>query len=767
MRFSTCLRFSGAAGAVAAILISTPLFAQHVPTIKQWLAPGYPQELVAAKKADKIAWEAYEEGKRNVYYAAAPDFKPRRLTSFLDDDGTDLTNVNISDDGSVVVFIRGSAPNRDGWVANPSADPNGAERAIWAVRTTGGTAWRVAEGSNPALSPDGKWVLFTKEGQVWRAAVNQTTATSEMDKGLKPFIKEWGTQSNPRWSPDGSRVAFVSNRVDHGFIAIYDVKKRKVHYMAPYVDFDGSPTWSADGKQIAFLRRPGLPFGQQAATQPNAAAAPGGRGAVPGARGAAPAAAPGGGRGGRAGGQGGGRGGDQGGRGADPRPGMFRAAFEDGSTLKAMIGDPATGAAHEIWHNAPDERVFTNINAINWAGDALLFQLEPEEWARMYSLSTVASGAQPVVLTPGEGMMEQNAISPDGKWFFYATNVGDIDRRHVWKVPTSGGEAVQVTTAEIQTYPTPLSSGKYVAVMSATALRPQSVGIWPTTPNADAKTEKLIYPTIAKDFPMDAQVVPTNVTLKADDGLEFHNQLFLPRDLKPGEKRPAIVFVHGGPARQMLLGYHYLSFYHVFYAVNQWLADQGYIVMSVNYRSGIGYGKSFRQAPNTGGRGNAEYKDVLAAGKWLQTRADVDSKRVGIWGLSYGGLLTAEALARNSDIFITGVDLAGVHLEGNSLDTAEVSYKASAISEMAKWKSPVLLLQGDDDRNVAFSQTVGLVQLLRAHKIYYELTVIPDDVHETLLHSRWLDFFAKMEPWLDKYLKKAEKPPVVGGGPGR
>ena len=66
----------------------------------------------------------------------------------------------------------------------------------------------------------------------------------------------------------------------------------------------------------------------------------------------------------------------------------------------------------------------------------------------------------------------------------------------------------------------------------------------------------------------------------------------------------------------MLLGYHYMHFYHVAYAVNQWLASRGYVVMSINYRSGIGYGKSFRTAPNTGGRGNAEYQDVLAGGKY-------------------------------------------------------------------------------------------------------------------------------------------------------
>ena len=93
---------------------------------------------------------------------------------------------------------------------------------------------------------------------------------------------------------------------------------------------------------------------------------------------------------------------------------------------------------------------------------------------------------------------------------------------------------------------------------------------------------------------MAAHVKPELVLTKAPDGLEIHNQLFLPADIKPGEKRPAIVFVHGGPARQMLLGYHYMQFYHWAYGINQWLANQGYIVMSVNYRSGVGYGRSFR-----------------------------------------------------------------------------------------------------------------------------------------------------------------------------
>jgi dipeptidyl aminopeptidase/acylaminoacyl peptidase len=288
-----------------------------------------------------------------------------------------------------------------------------------------------------------------------------------------------------------------------------------------------------------------------------------------------------------------------------------------------------------------------------------------------------------------------------------------------------------------------------VAILSAAAARPQSVAV---VANERGATPTVIFPTLPATFPAAAHVVPENVTLTADDGVKFNNQLFVPKGLPQGEKRPAVVFVHGGPSRQMLLGYHYMHFYHMAYAVNQWLASHGYIVISVNYRRGIGYGRSFRTAPNTGGAGNAEYKDVLAAGKYLQTRADVDGNRVGIWGLSYGGVLTAQALARNSDIFKVGVDLAGVHLWGNSIEADNVSYQSSAVSAIANWKSPVLLLHGDDDRNVAFAQTVGLVQLLRAHDIEHELIVFPDDVHDSLLYKRWVYTFDRASEFIGRYI---------------
>ena len=722
------------------------LHAQSAATIDDFLAPAYPFELVAAKKADRIAWLAYERGRRNVYTASALDFRPVRITRHEKDDGIDLTSLAISDDGSTIVFVRGHAPNRDGWVANPASSADGAQRTIWAAR--GGVVWQMAEGGSPVLSPDGRSVLYIKDNQIYRARVTQAPAATPVDRGEKPFITAFGENGSPRWSPDGSRIAFVSDRGDHTLIGVYDVRTRQILYVAPSVDHDSSPTWSADGTRLAFIRRPGTPFGQQLAQ-----------------------AAAGQGRGGR--GTGRGRGG-QFGRGQEDQgpviPGLTRAAFAGGYTLSFWVADvPRGGAvathlggrsappvepAREFWHNEKDGDAFSRVNAIQWAGDRVIFQAEPEEWIRCYSVAVAGGTAAPVPLTPGDGMVETMALSADGRQLFYSTNAGDIDRRHVWKVPTAGGTAVQVTTGEeIETYPAVLSSGRRVALLTASANRPQSVGIAP----ADGGAVKVIFPTLASSFPAASHVVPQNITLAAEDGITFNNQLFVPKGLRPGERRPALIFVHGGPQRQMLLGYHYRHFYHLAYGVNQWLASRGYVVLSVNYRSGIGYGRSFRMAQNTGQRGNAEYRDVLAAGKYLQAREDVDPKRVGIWGLSYGGILTAQALARNSDIFVAGVDLAGIHLWGSSIDPKTVSYQSSSISQMDKWKSPVLLVHGDDDRNVAFSQTTGLVQLLRAHGVYHELIVFPDDVHDSLLYSRWIYTFERMDAFLRKFLGDGAK----------
>jgi dipeptidyl aminopeptidase/acylaminoacyl peptidase len=244
-------------------------------------------------------------------------------------------------------------------------------------------------------------------------------------------------------------------------------------------------------------------------------------------------------------------------------------------------------------------------------------------------------------------------------------------------------------------------------------------------------------------------VTPKQVIYTAPDGMRVHAQLF---DNGAAGKRPAIIYVHGGPPRQMLLGWHYSDYYTNAYAMNQFLASRGFVVLSVNYRLGIGYGREFHHPPRGGAQGASEYQDIVAAARWLRTQPTVDANRIGIYGGSYGGFLTALALARNSDLFAAGVDIHGVHdftmdraanmLARNRYETApdaqralEVAWRSSPMSSLRTWKSPVLIIHADDDRNVRFSQTVELVRRLAAAGVPYEEIVIPDDTHHFMRHA--------------------------------
>jgi dipeptidyl aminopeptidase/acylaminoacyl peptidase len=210
------------------------------------------------------------------------------------------------------------------------------------------------------------------------------------------------------------------------------------------------------------------------------------------------------------------------------------------------------------------------------------------------------------------------------------------------------------------------------------------------------------------------------------------------------------MFFHGGPIRQMLLGWHNRGYYHNAYALNQYLASRGFVVVSVNYRLGIGYGRRFRESPCGGRNGACEYQDVLAAARYLRTRSDVDSARIGLWGGSYGGYLTALGLARNSDLFAAGVDLHGVHdwsaiargfpfERGTPSDSVVARMRRSSpVADVERWRSPVLLIHGDDDRNVQFQQTTDLAQRLRRRGVHVEELIFPDEVHSFLRHASWL-----------------------------
>jgi len=391
------------------------------------------------------------------------------------------------------------------------------------------------------------------------------------------------------------------------------------------------------------------------------------------------------------------------------------------------------------------------------AGDRIVFPWESTGWLHLYSIST--HGDVPTPLNaPGDFEIEHVSLSSDRRTVLFSSNQNDTDRRHLWRVSVSGQDLAQLTPGDgIEWSPVETADGSAVAMLRSDARNPARASVKIGT----AAVRDLAPDSVPAGFPASALIAPQPVMLSGADGLALHGQLFLPPAASPNQPHPAVIFFHGGSRRQMLLGWHYMDYYNNSYAMNQYLASLGYVVLSVNYRSGIGYGLDFREALNYGATGASEFNDVLGAGLYLRTRPDVDPKRIGLWGGSYGGYLTALGLARASDLFAAGVDFHGVHdwsamlaSDGRTTDaaTSRLAFESSPLASVSTWRSPVLLIHGDDDRNVPFHQTIALAQALRKQGVEFQELIFPDEIHGFLTEKRWIQAYNAAAEFLGAHL---------------
>ena len=675
-------------------------------TIEQVLSAPFPCGLTSASHAPRVAWIFDNKGERNIWVADAPGFVPRQVTHYTGDEGQQIASVRLSPDGKAIVYARGTELNKQETSANPLSLTKMPKQQAWAVNLARGEPRLLGdigcseEGCEDLqISPDSKTVIWPAKKHIWIAPLDGTKKSEQLEELL-------GESDTPRWSPDGKRIAFRSNRKDHSFIAVLELATKKITYLAPTTNRDASPVWSPDSKQIAFIRQPGVEFKRPLIPE-------------------------------------------------FPRPWAL------------WIADAHSGESHELFHsgNAMEDSLplfaFQSLKFTN-AG-RIIFASEKDGHNHLYSIA--AEGGAPQLFTPGNFDVEDVVLSADKRSVLYTSNQNDVDRRHIWRVGATGGEPEALTRGKtIEWNPVETSDGKTLLCLGSTATSPAMP--YRVTSSGRELIAKNVLPAT---FPEAQLVTPKQVVFKSEDGLEIHGQLFTPKNQK--QRGPALIFTHGGPIRQMLLGWHYMQYYHNAYAMNQYLASKGYTVLSVNYRLGIMYGRAFREPPNSVWRGASEYQDVVAGAKFLQTLDNVDPQRIGLWGGSYGGFLTAMGLARNSDIFKAGVDFHGVHdwatflpmwvaeVDAKNAEVApdvkearELAFKSSPVASVATWRSPVLFIHGDDDRNVPFQQTTDLVEKLRAQKVAFEELIIPDEIHDLLRWSDWVRAYRTTAEFFDRRL---------------
>ncbi len=666
--------------------------------MSQVLSAPFVDDLTASPDGHSIAFTANERGLHNVYFAGGTT-GARRITAYSSDDGQVIGSLAIVPGSRAIVYVRGEGANRRSEYPNPLSLPVPPKQTIWIVSVSGSQPFRIGEGYAPVVSPKGDRVVWLLHGQPFSAELNTRSDLPRAGKPARLFSIR-GSLSDPVFSPDGSRLAFTDSRGDHGFVAIYNITTARLSYAAPYFASDFAPAWSADGKRIAFVRTPGTLENQ------------------------------------------------------DPyvhyinEPWSIWTADADGNNGR-QIWQADRGMGSDFYGTDSAAQLF-------WSGDGrVAFPWEKDGWRHLYSLSSQGGAAG--LLTPGDFEVENVTVSPDHSQLVFSSNQSDIDRRHIWSTRFQGGPPSQLTNGpDSQWSPVALVSGVVAYVDAGYKIPPAVYALH------GAQAMAIGGPAMPSEFPAGDLVEPQLVTFHAPDGLLIHAQFFVPRD--GAGRHCAIIFDHGGSRRQMLPGFHYLEFYTDLYESNQYYANHGCVVLSINYRSGIMYGHDFREAKNYGAEGGSEYQDVLAGASYLQSRSDVDPAHIGIYGLSYGGYLTALGLARNSNIFKAGVDMAGVHNwattrdadYGRGVGTAaerKIAVDSSPISAIDTWRSPVFMSQGDDDRNVEFSQGVDLATRLRAKGVEVVEMVFPNETHENLRYADVLRLYDTSANWLLQKLK--------------
>jgi dipeptidyl aminopeptidase/acylaminoacyl peptidase len=425
--------------------------------------------------------------------------------------------------------------------------------------------------------------------------------------------------------------------------------------------------------------------------------------------------------------------------GAEPRPspdGKWVAFLSDVSGWDSLhVVSSSGGTVHKI---TPDEE---EASRFAWSGDSTRLAFDTNRahpGQRHLAVADVSDPSKPriSVLTEGRGtntqianaggfvlVHERGGWSPDGRRILYQHTDPSRPADLFW-IEAGGGAPRELT----QSLP--------ASVDRAQLVEPQLVH----------------YPSI--------------------DGREVPAYLFAAPNLDRTRKHPAVIWIHGDGIAQNYDGWHTRRDYAVYYSFHQLLAQQGYVVIAPDYRGSVGYGHEWRIAPYRD-LGGLDYQDVAAAVPYLETLSYVDTSRVGVWGLSYGGFMTLQALTSHPERYRCGIDVAGVQdfrdwfrdpggnwvggRLGDPAQNADAYQKAAPIERVSRIARPLLVLHGTADVNVPFLESVKLVDRLTKEGKDFDFVVYPGEFHYFHREHVLRDFFRRVSSFFDENLREVQE----------
>jgi dipeptidyl aminopeptidase/acylaminoacyl peptidase len=393
-----------------------------------------------------------------------------------------------------------------------------------------------------------------------------------------------------------------------------------------------------------------------------------------------------------------------------------------------------------------------------WLGDnqTIWFRSERDGYFQLYTISIAGGPAR--ALTSGKWEITDAQLSKDRSTFFLTTSEINPGERQFYTMPSVGGTRERITLGEGVYEVTPSPDEKWLALIYSKPDAPDDLYIMENRPGAPMRRLTDSYSNEFESYPWSKFDI---VTIPDGDNHLLYARLYKPAH--PNPLRPALVRVHGSGYEQSV----YKSFGDIdTTAFINFLLQTGYTVLDLDYRGSSGYGRDCRIATyrNMGGK---DADSAVTAAHWLAATQNIDSRRIGIWGGSYGGFLTLMALFKHPGVFAAGVAWSPVsdfayEVNGwadNMLnfpsDDPEAYRRSSPIYYAAGLQDRLLILHGMEDRNVTYQETVRLVQrLIELKKTGWELDSLPIEDHEYRTDSGRLYAYRRTFDLFEKILNR-------------